>query len=755
MRRKRTDHSYKEYTESIISDNIDPWQLIRKDEREGFHRYTNTIVSFVSEADTETQFVENTFFPDTLDLNEEWVMYYPYPPVGKSEVYINTIPLSDIDMVGEAENIDDFTAGNITYLSGGIINSGLPYLESISIFNINELYALTSGILYTIDPLGGTIINSGDLNSSQYQIKEADFDVNNRICTIEEDYIKDSINVYIAESFIYPDYNVAIPIENTLLEASGLPYTVIDSEELIGIWNEDFDIDDNNYIGNSELAVLNNIYGNSTNDFSPSEWEEFAWADVNNNGIIDDFDYNVVNSSIPSAPFNVTAVVEVPVGTVSKAVVIYEKDIPKPVYIYRENDTYTVMMNDHILNNTFCKVVYDSHTDIYYGITNDNKSLKAIVYDNTTELIISDEYIFVPRWSDICDIIDIDIHNGHLFVMVGDGNTYRIFYDDIWSEYVDSILIEIVLYLPDDFIPISMSIGKDGGAVISGQNEIVICNPSRDKYIELEGVVYFNKKHDITDASGNSLQLVPQTIFNTFDSFAYSLGIDRPPGCDNIKMKEILYDFYKHEHGHDNIGTSYGITREIGGTNINIQPSGSLYFLPFTIDTTSDLYINEYYMTKTDEVGDIVTYSGDIGMVIIEAGIKIIPAYSIISQYSSMAIEGFAIDGNGDSIEFDYTMGIDQGYPINSGDIEVYTLADTSYLADERIEYIQNNEVTFEFTEMVNDITINNPLIYRNAETCVVPMDSYRILSEPVINTIYDLSLSGIILPEYETSGAI
>jgi len=759
MRRKKPDYSYKEQTRSIITDNIDPWQLIYKDEREGFHRYINRVVSLGEELETEAQYVENRFFPDTMDVSEEWVMFKPFPTVSINEVYLSGEPLSSVSNINEAENIDDFLSGYVEYMSGDIVNSELPYLESIVSISTSELYALTSGILYEIDTIHNRIYSSGDIENRQYQVKKVDFDSNNRICTIDEKYITGTIRVYTTDSFeqIYDniEYDITVPIDTVESEASGIPFIVKETVDLTGIWNEDFDIDDNKYIGNVELDVLNNIYGRNMNDFSPEEWEQYSWADVNNNGVIDEYDYNAVKSAIYSASPEIQGVIEVPNGTLTSAIVVYEKDIPKPKYIYRDNSTYNIIMSDHVFNNTICKVVYDSHTSIYYGISNDKMSLKAMTYDDSIESITGDEYIFLPRWSENCEIIDIDIYNGHLFAIVGDGETFKIFYDDIWGEYVDSLLLQIELHLPPEFIPHSMSMSTDGSVIISGTDSALICIPTRDKYIEIDKIVYFNKKQDVTDSESNSLLMVPQLIFNSFDSFAFSLGIARPPGCDNIKMKEIIYDFYEHMQGHDNTGASYGIIRELGGTNIDISPSGELYFLPYTLDNTSALYINEYRMTKIEELGTIVTYSGDIGTVIVDSGVQIIPDSKITSRYDTMDFECYAIDGNGDSVECDYSLSIKLGYPGTSGDIEIFTLADENYLSDSRVDYISDNEITDEFIDIVTKIEDSNPLIYKNAEACTVPMDTYRISMEPLINTVYDPWMSGIIDPEHEISGVL
>ena len=93
MRRENIDLSYKERSQEIIDNIYDPWQLPRKNRRDVVHSIANRVVSLTQELGSEINYVQNMFFPDMMDINEEWLVYEIKGEVNSSEIYLPGIHL--------------------------------------------------------------------------------------------------------------------------------------------------------------------------------------------------------------------------------------------------------------------------------------------------------------------------------------------------------------------------------------------------------------------------------------------------------------------------------------------------------------------------------------------------------------------------------------------------------------------------------------------------------------------------------------
>ena len=227
MRRVRPDLSYKERTRDIIDESFEPWQLIYKDEREGFHRIINRVVSFCQEFDKERLYVEDMFFPSKMDLSEEDMLYTLYPAARSTDVYYDGVPISGtITMV---DTSDELIAGEIDVVIPRSTASGVVQVDSMVAETSDNVHILSGGYLCQVDLLEREILSSGYVSAVTTVSEDSIFDIHNRYYVIDQPFIKESVSVVTSGG-----------IE--------VPFDVYSSDDLTGLWNPDFDIDNNGVI---------------------------------------------------------------------------------------------------------------------------------------------------------------------------------------------------------------------------------------------------------------------------------------------------------------------------------------------------------------------------------------------------------------------------------------------------------------------------------------------------------------------------
>lgn len=730
MRRKTTDFSYKERTSEIIKEQFHPWQLSYKDAREGFHRFINRVVSLIQELDTEGTTIENMFFPEQMNLSEEWVVYHPYPLYPLSDIYLSGEPINQA--IGQVESIDDMLAGSIDIADQVFIMSGIPEVHSMVALDSTNIYLSNSGMLTHIDVYNNTVIASGTIDTIVHHDELFYCDIYNTMYPIREAYREGTVRVTRSGVII--------------------PFEIHEKQDLTGIWNEDFDIDNNGIIGSYEQATLESAYGISSDTIPPSEWSMYEWMDVNGDGIISESDYTAVMSAIPSAAPDVFAIIEVPYGNADTYTVTYEKKLPQSLHIYRHGQYYAILDDEHPLSLYASKVTYDSHTDSYYGINYDETELRAYRYDSINNEIVDDVLIYIPLWSHNCRLNALDTIHGILYLVVSDGTISKIFYGDIWGETVEAITQEATIPALLNSLPQAFSALPDGYFILYTENKLIVLKGSRDKVIEIDGVPYFNRRHTVTHKNGTPLKTVPHRIFNNWDSFAYSFGIERPLGCDNLCMKRLIMDFWKHMQGNTAIGMNYGIVRELGYDNYTVIPSGLFYDIPSPLTCSGepplaswDIIINGHEMTVFESYQEEKTHillSGSIGTIRVENGTRLFPDEMVSSTYGTLAITGYYKDGNNDPIRLTANVSIRQG--TSNPVITAQTYGDYEFLNERG--YIISGEPSEQMITLLHETEINDPFIYANAHTDITPMDSRRISQKPLIPTVYDPCLSGLVV---------
>jgi hypothetical protein len=719
MRRVLPDLSYKERTRDIIDQSFDEWQLTRKEEREGIHRFINRVVSMGEEFNREVDYVQDMFFPDMMDLSEEWVIYRTSTNAPSSDVYITEVPVSGALTL--AKTPDHLIAGEIDILVHKNTLSGIVSPECMVATEMSSIYLIDSGRIYTIDLVESGVVSSGQVSITGEISVEATFDRNHRYYLIEEEFQADSLSV-------------ATPSGDVV------PYDILTEDTLSGIWSPDFDVDNDGVIWEREKSILDSICGSTMKDSDPEEWSAIAWADVDKDGVITEQDYASVNSAIPSVRPGVTGVIRLPAEYVGVYHIKYVPSSQRIVDIYRAGKGF---INRHSKTKLegFHKITYDEDTDIYYGIEKEKKTLRAFTYELDLDNIASDILLHIDVWNKDCELIDVDMHKGYLFILVSDGAMYKVIYDDVRKEYVESISLTATFELPSGFKPQGMSITEDGYAVCYEGDRIEVFSLSRDRYIDIDGVAYFNRKHEYENSNGEDYTLIPQLVFNSFDSFAYSLGINRPWGKDNMEMRKTIFDFFKHQQGHNAIEMSYGITRELGFVNETTVGSGEAYYLPNKLSPSGTITVNDEVMNVIQVEEDSFALTGEIGTIEMEAGLIVVPSADIVKKLDYLDIEGFYYDAEGYLVELFHHLEINKGRtePV----IKVKSLADKAHL--EETGLMTSGEAEPAMVLKIKESEDESPFIYRNAIPNKSNIDMWRLGEDPVAPTSFSPDMSGVV----------
>jgi len=724
MRRTNPDFGYKDETRSLVNVNFEPWQLIHRDEREGIHRWLNRLVSYSLDIDTEMSYVERMFFPEQCDINEPWVVYRTDPDLPLSDISISGEPASTV--ITLADSMDEFLAGPFTNLQDHLYMSGeTAYLSLMSenIANIHMIPVMSGIAEYTADMLESTFATKSDNDTSQYYEVEAILDTTNHAIILTDDIDKESLSVKIG--------------------GVNISYTLYQPEDFSGRFMDQFDADNNGYIGEYEHRLLTGILGMRMSDMGIDDWNEISWADVDGDGHISEQDYTVIMSSIPSVRSDVKSVVFA--SPMAKGIVTarYKLRSSIPSIIYSDDGVPSVLYQTDTLSELYDAIAYDSRYDIYYVISNNNTQLHAITYNKVLDTVTGTSLILCQRPSSAHLLLDMDIYDGYLFVLVSDGTTHQIVYGDIWSEYLEELKYTADIRFNRQFTPVMLSIGNDGGFIVGDGKSLIHLKSEMDRCIEVNGSAFFNqRRNDLTNLSGEVVTAVPHYVFNNLDSFAYSIGIRRPWGKDNIWMRKAIRDFYRHRQGLDAIGASYGITRELGFANKTVVPSGHVYYLDASIDTSGDIAINDTPVNVIDDTNDCVTLSGD-GEYHSITSQRYLNVYHT-SDYT-LTLSGSFEDGDGYYVPCVYTLDILSG--IRVPDIRVRSFDERDYLINHGYMDISGTPSS-ELISFVHKYEQSEPGIYRNAVTNITETDQVRFSPNPVIITSYDPDINELLTTE-------
>ena len=701
MRRENIDLSYKDRTSDIIKTSYSTWQLAYKNSNELAHILTNRLVSISQDLGTEIQYVEDMFFPDAMDINEEWLVYEVYGTVTKSDVLLSGSPIENL--LTEATSMDEFIAGPYDHFD--IISSGDMG------FAISNACATNSGLAFISDNYIKTY-NPDTLEMT---------DTSAYVITSGE------TTLYVSKGDI--DFGFQTELENIVVynpDGNPVGFSYIDKDSCNGEYLEKYDTDKNGVINKRELEYLKKYKGKTTSDYEPEEWEELKWMDVDADGKIGSNDYTYLTSIIPAMRGDIKSAVSLPTNSVGPYTMYYEVKVPRSTILLSDNGTYRIIYSDNPIAETYSKAVYDPETGILYGISSDDGMLYAAKLDDNFNITATSR-IFVNTSLQKHTFIDLGMHNGYLFVLTSWNNGYYIFYEDTRKEFLEYIDRKAYIDMPAGITITGLVVDRTGYFFLHDSRQLFRVKAHRNKFISLNDTVYMNIDHEVTDLSGNPYTILPWNIFNSFDSFAYSFGIERPAGCDNIRMKELIYDFWKYRQDNSPIGINYGMKRELGIPNTPNSYTDIKYILPAQIILTGDISVNDIVMSKVTS-GDITILSGTPGVIRISGDTTVIPDQSYYDYHTSVNLAANFLDGNMTAQWLSYNIVLTDKYTMP--DIEVYSLGDSVYVNSERCMYTSG-----ELVDRITELEASDPFIYKNMLTDIYPLNAARIAMIPMLST--------------------
>lgn len=719
MRRTLPDISYKKQTREIIESNFKPWQLSRKDEREGFHRLVNEVVSHVQELSSEVSYVENMFFLDSIDVNEDWVMFTTYPNYKLSELYFSGEPVTET--CTEVTTTDDFIGNgfDVSYPVKSISFSGEPI--SINLTN-QRIEVLSSRKIHTIDIVTSEIIST----SSADVILSGEMEV------------------------VVGELNRQIPIEERIrpetliitVDGTTVPYTIKNASEFTSPWNPDFDVDNNGIVGSYEEFIARSNIGSIATDFTPSEWEKIGWLDIDEDGVISEKDVSRVllyTNSISPGVYHVVNVSGTRTGVMALS---YEKYNPNALMFSKGDCPDHVIDDENLISDLYKSVTYVNEISVYFGVETDGRTLRAFKYDFDNSQITADMMIHIPDLTASGEILDVASANGFVYALIKEPSGHRIAYDNVLKESIEYLSGSADIVMSGE--PTLIGASPNGSIILYADNTINFVSAERDRCMEVDGESFFNIRKTLTLEDGTAVKIVPSYIFNSFDAFAYSFGIERPYGMNNLLFKDIISDFWIHQQSNSEYGMNYGILREVGIIPDDLSYCGDLYILPETIIQSGNLWyvnVNGCEMNMISESSGIVVFSGIPGEMQVYSGHIATFSEEILKDYDTLEISSYFSDGNGDPIYLTYNVKVKRGKSIP--DIHVYSYDNAGFLESEG--FIVSGEPTEEFIAFVNEIDSEDPFTYANAVVDVTPMDMKRTCPEYIIPTVYDPKMAQIL----------
>lgn len=704
MRRPRPFRGYSRTTASIVDANFEQWQLTRRDAREGLHRILNEIVTLTETLNDEAEYIENMFMPDRMDLSEEWVLYTTEDDLTSGDVTLSGEPLSE--SVVAVSSLDELIAGGfetlIPYLSASY-PSGCEVQSLVAIDTNRWYYLCPSGVFLQTD---GGISQTAILPPLPIWSGEVVLGEGIPVYAFEEEF--DTSSVSLTKS------GVAVPFDMLLPESA------------TGIWESDYDVDNDGIIWEYELQLLERARGKSVADFGVSAWSSVAWADGDGDGYISESDYALVRASIPSLAPGSYGALKVPHGVGGTFTLTYLKDGAYTTSMIHTGNGYEFISSTDG-RDRYSRIAYDPKSDVFFGIV--DGCIEAFRYNRELYTVTHNIPVYFERWSAACVAIDLDVQDGYLYVLVGDGERFEFRYGDVWDEYVEGLYESATVELPSGFIPSLFSTTADGYFTLSSDSEVIVFRPLRDRYADVDGKVYMNRRHQLATEDGD-IPSVPFYLFNSFDSFAYSYGIARPWGCDNYHLRELIYDFNRYLQDHSAQGMAYGMLREFGYSNERIRPSGEFDLLPAPLSSVTSL------------AGEVpLEYESDGFLYLSGGGCQIRVSGTVLYQdviadeVSQFLLSGNFVDGNGDLIATSYLIPARHG--THTPRVRVRSYADSDFLEEEGLTC--SGVPLPSLVSLVSSLETDDDCTFSAAQLNVTPALEHRIAWVPVLETTYDM----------------
>lgn len=691
---------YRPQTKDIVNRTFQPWQLIVRDQREGLHRLINRIVSLADELHSEARYIESMFFPDSCDMSEPYEVSTFVPARLPEQIRVNGTPLTEL--YPEASSLDEFLAGLPTHYRTHHTVTTVAH-DSLSMTHSDAVYLVgASGAVYCYNARTDT----------ESMLRTPDMPQTETMRVVVDDH----------RTFLItkPASNVAV----TTPSGAALPFSLNTTP---GNYNPDFDVDGDGVIGEYERSLVAQAYGARMEDVSLATWNQIGWCDIDGDGYVSDRDVTIVHTSIPS--FDPTAFAAVSIGSTYRGEAII-------TYVVQTDVQYTAIADVLGSNPQYkvpdalraCRALsYDATTDVYYVVDNAT-TLRAVKLHPTLGNVLNDSLLHVPLWVS-GEIMDVDVCGGFLYVLMSDGTQHMIGTAFIHGEYVAGVDATAPLECP--FAPRMLGVGSDGLVVVSDGTTLGIVYATRERYIAIENSTYVSAaiSGEVVDTEGTPLAVVPHKIFNNFDSFAYSLGILRPPGRDNWWMREAIYDFFRHRQGNHPIGITYHTMRGCGVIPDTYYSYPRVVTSPVQFALDQPMVANGMPMTVTSGAPYRISADG----IVCETAEGM--HFVVIELSGECTISGSVYDGNGDLRGDSFTISVPDGVPYESAPIHCVQGDDRRVLST--LGYYSGDVPTQVLLDLMCTRAQSEPTVWKNAIPGRTPVKALRASVDPVVPTVY------------------
>lgn len=702
MRRKNPDFSYKPETLEIINRYFEPWQLSVKDAREGFHTLLNRVVSLSNEVDHELDYITNKFLITRMDLAEEYVLY----KTKETELYLSNGNKLEVN---KAENIDNLVSGDFDLME---IESEymLDYIPK-------DIVGETRDNIYTFD---GNNIRRHNLESGASYILES----------FTDNPVKEILNSDIRKNHLTLFKEIDQDSIKIMLGETKIPYKLI-TQETSPLYNSAIDDDEDGVISYQDIQKIKEAIGKKKSD---DDWDKYSRFDILGKGVITEKTYEAASKLLFAISPGIWGVIFVSENFIGVLDVYYNHKVEKPVSIQIMNNDYILYYATPEMRKYVDYYIYDEVSDLYAGYKNQELLLFRMKDNNITGYYS----VNMPYINNSYRIYDLDFENGLLMILYGNDIERWFGYLDVRAEYITKldhyfkldILINSITYLPENRM---VSI-KD--------NVLYILKPKRNRSFSIDGYTYYNLNHTVYKENlTERVYLVPHFIFNSFDAFAFNIGIDRPLGYNNVQFRELIYDWAKYPQSNSRRGMIYGITRDLGFLNADIT-FRSTYAMHNKVYLENEINVNGEILKTLKISEDYTLYTKDTMKLHIYNSqyIKI----ENIDTSKGISITAKFYDYNENLHILTDTIKIEPGkLPVN---IDVMDHGNIDYML--KHNYLNpDKSSTNELISIINELDYTHPAIYRNLEMDRTVYDSIRIPEKCYNPTIYN---KNVIISEEE-----
>jgi hypothetical protein len=546
-----------------------------KDKRTFYHYFGNTILSIKFDIGREGLEILDRFHAATLPVYEPeylWVSKDPVPPgvaltIGNG-AYKN---ITDFDKFFantfnalEQESIDTIDLGGV------IPVSGFPITD-----NILRLVG-SEGDVFDYEVSSKTIGNIAPANFKSFNVLSL------QVTDTQYAFIPGAVKV---RSLI--DH----------LGAAIEEYEIIEIDKTTGYENA-YDINNNGIIDDEDLAFFEASEG-STYEKSPiDDWNKlYRHMDTNNDGIIGQYEINIAQRLLFVA-FQKGTLIKVKNRLPAFSISYVSIPSPEISQLHKIEDNIITVRS----NTLGSKILLDDIVDqpgIYQStyLSNSNHIIEIDSERNVNIIFLDglNTYKMKVSWLDAHDWIPAGLTNIDDIVLITTRSrttfTYRVYAFDMRKEAVEYSDAFYDLDIPADHTFLFAYTSEKPNRYIAFSTaptgEVLMF-----RYRLAKKYFHFNNTTKILTVSEKAvatytpvaltsgatpgifdIPLVPRSVQNSIDDYAYNWGIERIPGELNQVLKNRILDFWRHLQGNDHTGMIYGIGKDLFILPENIEAS--------------------------------------------------------------------------------------------------------------------------------------------------------------------------------------